>query len=90
MNKLVIIQEVDARKQTMPVEEAWKVASMCGKVLIASGKKIEEIVIEGCEKAEVLPKMIGRSGNLRAPALRVGDILYVGFNDALYEQLAAQ
>ena len=41
--------------------------------------KLDEIAL-----AELL---IGRTGNLRAPTLRKGRILIVGFNEALYKQV---
>lgn len=33
--------------------------------------------------------LLGPTGNLRAPSVRQGKTLYVGFNDAVYEQLLA-
>jgi len=33
--------------------------------------------------------VLGRSGNLRAPALQVGNCYYVGYNEAMYEELMA-
>jgi len=31
--------------------------------------------------------LLGPTGNLKAPTLRVGDTLYVGFSEAAYQQL---
>jgi hypothetical protein len=33
-----------------------------------------------------LKDVIGRSGNLRAPTLQVGDVILIGFNDELYQE----
>lgn len=33
--------------------------------------------------------VLGRSGNLRAPALQVGNSYYVGYNETMYEELMA-
>ena len=34
-----------------------------------------------------MSEVLGRSGNLRAPALQVGNSYYVGYNAAMYEEL---
>jgi hypothetical protein len=34
-----------------------------------------------------LKKVIGPSGNLRAPALRVGKVFYIGYNPEMYKTL---
>ena len=39
------------------------------------------------EKEEILKDVIGPSGNLRAPAWRVGTEFIVGFNPELYEEM---
>ena len=38
-------------------------------------------------KAEILKDVIGPSGNLRAPAWRVGSEFVVGFNPELYDEM---
>ncbi len=35
-------------------------------------------------KEELLAKIVGRSGTLRAPTLRQGGVFYIGYNDELY------
>ena len=39
------------------------------------------------QKEEILKDVIGPSGNLRAPAWRVGTEFIVGFNTELYEEM---
>ena len=39
------------------------------------------------EKEEILKDVIGPSGNLRAPAWRVGTEFIVGFNPELYQEI---
>ena len=39
------------------------------------------------EKEEILKDVIGPSGNLRAPAWRVGSEFIVGFNPELYQEM---
>ncbi len=54
------------------------------KILIAGGRKVEEALPRETAKAELLAKIVGRSGTLRAPALRQGDVFSIGYNDQLY------
>ena len=39
------------------------------------------------EKEEILKDVIGPSGNLRAPAWRIGTEFIVGFNPELYKEM---
>lgn len=56
---------------------------------MASGKKILEFDPAGEDFDELLNKATGRTGNLRAPTVRIGATLYVGFNQEMYEQLVS-
>jgi arsenate reductase-like glutaredoxin family protein len=49
---------------------------------VAKGKKIESFDLKTDRPSddELLGMMLGRSGKLRAPALRTGETLVVGFN----------
>lgn len=35
-------------------------------------------------REEILADVMGRSGNLRAPTIRVGNVFLVGFNETMY------
>jgi hypothetical protein len=41
-------------------------------------------------KEAILSQVLGRSGKLRAPTLRIGKRFLVGFSESLYEQFAGQ
>ena len=60
------------------------------KVLIAGGRKVEEMVPQTAAKEELLAKIVGRSGTLRAPTLRQGDVFYIGYNDELYALITSR
>ena len=55
---------------------------------IAKGKKLETFD-GGKATAEVVGKMLGATGNLRAPTIVVGKTLLVGFNDEVYREVFA-
>ena len=52
---------------------------------VAKGKKIEvfDLSKDRPSDDELLGMLLGRSGKLRAPAIRTGDRLVVGFNQDL-------
>jgi hypothetical protein len=54
---------------------------------VASGQKTLTFTPDSSNKEELINKATGRTGNLRAPALRIGDDLYIGYNAAMYEDL---
>ena len=50
---------------------------------VARGQKIVEIETKSTPDAEMIKLMLGPSGNLRAPTVRIKDHLYIGFSSAL-------
>lgn len=82
-----IKNEVDAKKQTCKTDEAWALVKSADKIVVASGQKTLEFDPKSADKEQILKKITGRTGNLRAPSLRIGDVYYVGFNVGMYESL---
>jgi hypothetical protein len=52
---------------------------------VAKGKKLDVFEMKSAKLSEVAEKMLGPTGNLRAPTMRVGKITVVGFNDEAFE-----
>ena len=77
-------QIVDARKEALAGEAAWQLLQTVGEILVAKGKKVQTFNPRVDDKELILAAALGRTGNLRAPALRVGDRLLVGFGEGLY------
>jgi len=75
---------VDARKRKIEADEAWELLSNGSKIKIAKGKKLIEIDTADADRFEVLQAALGRSGSLRAPTIKLGDIWIVGFNEETY------
>ena len=63
--------------------EARKLIRDAGKIYITKGKKLDEFA-GGKATKEIVEKMLGATGNLRAPTIRVGKKLLVGFNEDVY------
>ena len=68
-------------------DQVWSFLQNASSVHVASGQKTLTFEPDSSNKDELIKKATGRTGNLRAPALRIGDDLYIGFNVAMYEDL---
>ncbi len=64
--------------------DAAAMAKAATKVIVAKGKKISEFAPGGKAPKACVDAMLGPTGNLRAPTLRVGKTILVGFNEEVY------
>ena len=87
-NSIACETVADARKASLAEEEAWQVLSAAREIIVAKGKKRLVFDPRRDSREAILKETLGRSGTLRAPTLRIGDRLLVGFNDELYAQFA--
>ena len=67
-------------------EAALGLARSVSRVVVMKFGKVVEFEMRGHPPAEetLLAHLLGRTGNLRAPAVKVGDTLLVGFEKATY------
>ena len=84
--KITITVEADARKEKIDSEMAWEKFSKAKAVSVGKGQKWTSFSLPAAARDEVLSAAIGRSGNLRAPTLKVGDSFIVGYNDDMYQE----
>jgi len=82
-----VAEEVNAAKDTLKIDGVWDLLGAAEKIYVTSGTKILEFNPETADREELLKRVTGRTGNLRAPALRRGDVFYIGYNDEMYETL---
>ena len=87
-NSIACETVADARKASLAEEEAWQVLAAAREIIVAKGKKRLVFDPRRDSRETILRETLGRSGTLRAPTLRIGDRLLVGFNDELYAQFA--
>ena len=66
--------------------DAAKLVRGASRVIAAKGKKVMRFA-GGKATAEVVAAMLGPTGNLRSPTLRVGKTLLVGFDDAAFREV---
>lgn len=81
-------QVVDAKQERFEGEAALQVLRGIDDVLVMRGAKSTKFTLRGPSKvapADLLPKLLGPTGNLRAPTLRLGKLLMVGFAASEWE-----
>ncbi|HVN87782.1 MAG TPA: ArsC family (seleno)protein [Candidatus Binatia bacterium] len=81
-------QVVDAKKTRFGADEALKMARAARVLYVTKGKKVIRLDVTRSQPTddELLALLVGRSGYLRAPALRAGHCLFVGFEPAMFER----
>lgn len=82
-------EQLNARKVAVPRDDALTLLQGLKTLFVVNGKKVYQIDLakERPTDDELCELIIGRSGSLRAPALKFGKTLIVGFDDALYQRL---
>jgi len=83
---VVIGEAVDARSVRLDEAAAWELLRKAAQITVAKGKAVSHLKPGQDGKEEILKQVMGPSGNLRAPALRVGDEFVVGFHSDFYTQ----
>jgi arsenate reductase-like glutaredoxin family protein len=75
-----------AKKETILAEDAIKLARSMTHVFAAKGKKVVRLNVKKDQPGdeEIRKLIVGPSGNLRAPSLRIGKKLVVGFHPDMY------
>lgn len=90
-NAVQVAAESDAKKERHGRKEALALARSVQRVLVAKGKKLVtfDMKKDPPDDETLLSHLLGPSGNLRAPAIRKGNTLLVGFHDEAYRQVLA-
>ncbi len=66
-------------------KDAGDIAKRASRVIVAKGKKVSEFRPGGKASKPVVDAMLGPTGNLRAPTLRAGKKVLVGFNEDVFQ-----
>lgn len=79
-------ETVDARNVRLGPADALALLAGIDTLVAARGKKVEtfDLLSNRPADAELLARLIGPTGNLRAPTARVGRTLVVGYNEGAY------
>jgi arsenate reductase-like glutaredoxin family protein len=79
----------DANKQKQGRVAALALARSAATIIVAKGKKTVAFDMKksALDDDTLLAHLLGPTGNLRAPTVRVGDVLLVGFSEEAYQGL---
>ena len=80
---------MDAKKQTISGGYALSVLANVDDLYVVRGKRVVHVDLrkDKPDRATLLGLLLGPTGNLRAPTLRTGRTLLVGFDEATYRQV---
>ena len=70
-------------------DDAVALARSCDTLIVAKRKKVTTFEVSGDPGEEMVDAMLGPTGNLRAPTVRSGRTLLVGFNEEQYVAVLA-
>ena len=79
-------EQVSAAKK-LGKSDATRLARESSSVVVSKGKKVTKFKPGGKASAEIVENLLGPTGNLRAPAMKVGKTLLVGFNEQAYRDV---
>jgi arsenate reductase-like glutaredoxin family protein len=87
-NDITADEVQDAGKKKNGPKEALALARSAARVVVARGKKVVafDMKKDHPDDATLLSHLLGPSRNLRAPTVRQGKTLLVGFTDDLYRE----
>ncbi|MCG9126645.1 hypothetical protein JT359_03485 [Candidatus Poribacteria bacterium] len=77
----------DARKEKLEADAVWQLLESADQVVVAKGKSVETFQPGEANQESIINAVLGRSGSLRAPTIRIDDVFYVGFNETLYSEI---
>jgi arsenate reductase-like glutaredoxin family protein len=81
-NAIGIAEQVPASRK-LGAAEARRLIEEADEIWISKGRKVEAYG-GGVATDEIVDKMLGSTGNLRAPTITAGGRLLVGFNEDVY------
>jgi arsenate reductase-like glutaredoxin family protein len=89
MSATQVSETADASKDRRGRAEALALAQQVERIIVAKGKKVVTFDMKRDQPDDetLLVHLLGPTGNLRAPTLRRGSTLLVGFNDEAYQQV---
>ena len=82
-------ESADAGKDRLGPDEALRLARAAAKAVVGRGKQVVTFDMKAAPPDDdtLLAHLLGPTGRLKAPTLRRGDTLLVGFSEEAYQQV---
>lgn len=84
--QLEVSERVSASRK-LGRDDAVAILEQSKRLLVAKGKKTAEFTVGKTPSPEAVDAMLGPTGNLRAPLIRVGTTVLVGFHEDTYSEV---
>jgi len=85
--KGIVAKQTVSASRKLGRKDAAELARGASKVVVMKGKKVADFAPGGKAPKDCVDAMLGPTGNMRAPTLRFGGLVLVGFNEAIFDQL---
>lgn len=80
-------EEIVPASRKLGRDDAGALARAASTLIVAKGKKVTEFEVGKSTSDDAVDAMLGPTGNLRAPTLRLGTTLLVGFNEERFNEV---
>lgn len=80
-------EEIVPASRKLGRDDASALARAANTLIVAKGKKVTEFKVGKSTSDDAVDAMLGPTGNLRAPTLRLGKTLLVGFNEERFNEV---
>ena len=81
------IKETVPASRKLQAADATKILSSASRLIALKGKKVSDFKGGKDVTDEAIACMLGPTGNLRAPTIRKGKTIIVGFNHEVFEKV---
>lgn len=82
-NKIEILDTVMASKK-LQASDAKALLKDASRLVAMKGKKVQEFDVSSKVGSDAVESMLGPTGNMRAPTIKVGNTYLVGFNEEIF------
>jgi len=84
--KKITPKQIVSASEKLGRTDAAQIAKAASRVIVAKGRKRSDFK-GGSASKEVVDAMLGPTGNLRAPVIRSGRTILVGFSEETYGEV---
>ena len=81
------IEETVSANQKLQASDARKLLGSANTLITMKGKKVSEFSLKSKVDKDAVDAMLGPTGNLRAPTIRVGKTYLVGYNQDIFSDV---
>ena len=84
IEETVEIKEKTPASRKLQADDAKQLLKQASKLIAIKGKKVREFGVAKSVSKEAIEATLGPTGNLRAPLIKVGKTIIVGFNEDIF------